>query len=281
MKRPGAIVGVLVFAALVFVALDALRTEGPGSRGMPGGTTLPALAAPLALSDLDGDANGPTARARCAARDILNVCQLSEQGAVVLAFFIESSDRCDEQLDTLDRMREEFPDLRSPRSRSRATATSCAAGSASTAGSCRSATTAMARSPTSTASRSARRSRSPSAAARSCGPGRQPGGARARSSDAGVRMSGEPVVRQGWIAPELAEEHPGLGLAWTDVAATLRASPPELRKRLRGLADRMHGAQAIALRSREVPHAYRVFFRHVGLDPDGCARPPRRSRCGG
>jgi DNA/RNA-binding domain of Phe-tRNA-synthetase-like protein len=33
-------------------------------------------------------------------------------------------------------------------------------------------------------------------------------------------------------------------------------------------ADRMHGAQAIALRSREVPHAYRVFFRHVGLDPD-------------
>jgi DNA/RNA-binding domain of Phe-tRNA-synthetase-like protein len=86
-------------------------------------------------------------------------------------------------------------------------------------------------------------------------------------------MSDEPVVRQGWIAPELAEEHPGLGLAWTDVAATLRASPPELRKRLRGLADRMHGAQAIALRSREVPHAYRVFFRHVGLDPDQF-RPP-------
>jgi DNA/RNA-binding domain of Phe-tRNA-synthetase-like protein len=86
-------------------------------------------------------------------------------------------------------------------------------------------------------------------------------------------MSDEPVVRQGWIAPELAEEHPGLGLAWTDVAATLRASPPELRRRLRGLADRMHGAQAIALRSREVPHAYRVFFRHVGLDPDS-VRPP-------
>lgn len=81
-------------------------------------------------------------------------------------------------------------------------------------------------------------------------------------------MSDEPVVRHGWIAPELADEHPGLGLAWTEVAATLRASPPELRERLRGLADRMHGAQAIALRSREVPHAYRVFFRHVGLDPD-------------
>jgi hypothetical protein len=87
-------------------------------------------------------------------------------------------------------------------------------------------------------------------------------------------MSDEPVVRHGWIAPELADEHPGLGLAWTEVAATLRASPPELRERLRGLADRMHGAQAIALRSREVPHAYRVFFRHVGLDPDVQRTPP-------
>jgi DNA/RNA-binding domain of Phe-tRNA-synthetase-like protein len=86
-------------------------------------------------------------------------------------------------------------------------------------------------------------------------------------------MSDEPVVRRGWIAPELADEHPGLGLAWTEVAATLCASPPELRERLRGLADRMHGAQAIALRSREVPHAYRVFFRHVGLDPDRYRTP--------
>ncbi|HET8757282.1 MAG TPA: hypothetical protein VFM58_14785 [Solirubrobacteraceae bacterium] len=81
-------------------------------------------------------------------------------------------------------------------------------------------------------------------------------------------MSDEPVVRHGWVAPELAAEHAGLGLAWTEVEATLRASPPALRARLRGLADRMHGAQALALRGREVPHAYRVFFRHVGLDPD-------------
>ena len=86
-------------------------------------------------------------------------------------------------------------------------------------------------------------------------------------------MSDEPVVRRGHVHPELAAEHPGLWLAWTEVAATLRASPPELRQRLRGLADRMHGAQAIALRSRDVPHAYRVFFRHVGLDPDRYRTP--------
>jgi len=86
-------------------------------------------------------------------------------------------------------------------------------------------------------------------------------------------MSDEPVVRRGHVDSELAAEHPGLWLAWTEVAATLRASPPELRQRLRGLADRVHGAQAIALRSRDVPHAYRVFFRHVGLDPDRYRTP--------
>jgi DNA/RNA-binding domain of Phe-tRNA-synthetase-like protein len=86
-------------------------------------------------------------------------------------------------------------------------------------------------------------------------------------------MTDEPHVRTGLVAPELAAEHPGLWLAWTDVAAAPARTPPELRERLRALADRMRGAQAIALRARDVPHAYRVFFRHVGLDPDVVRTP--------
>jgi DNA/RNA-binding domain of Phe-tRNA-synthetase-like protein len=86
-------------------------------------------------------------------------------------------------------------------------------------------------------------------------------------------MSDEPDVRRGLVAPELAAEHPGLWVAWADVAAAPGRTPPELRARLRSLAARMRGPQAIALRSREVPHAYRVFFRHVGLDPDVVRTP--------
>ena len=86
-------------------------------------------------------------------------------------------------------------------------------------------------------------------------------------------MTGEPEVRHGLVAAEIAAEHPGLWLAWTDVAAAPARTPPELRDRLRSLADRMRGAQAIALRSRDIPHAYRVFFRHVGLDPDVVRTP--------
>jgi hypothetical protein len=111
-KRPGAIVGVLAFAVLVYIALNTLRTEGPGSRGVPGGTQMPAFAVPLAASDLDGDANVSDRACSVRGGDILNVCQLYEQGDVVLAFFIQSSERCDEQLDTVDRVRERFSDKR-------------------------------------------------------------------------------------------------------------------------------------------------------------------------
>jgi hypothetical protein len=79
-------------------------------------------------------------------------------------------------------------------------------------------------------------------------------------------VSDEPEIRRGLVAPAVAAEHPGLWLAGTEVAATAGPTPRELRERLRRMADRVHGAEAIAMRAREVPHAYRVFFRHVGLD---------------
>jgi len=111
-RRPGAIVGVLVFAAMVYIVLNTLRTEGPGSRGVPAGDRMPAFAVPLALSGLDGDANVSERACTVRGEDILNVCQEYEQGSVVLAFFVESSGRCDDQLDVLDRVRERFPDVR-------------------------------------------------------------------------------------------------------------------------------------------------------------------------
>jgi AhpC/TSA family len=111
--RPGALVGVLAVVALAYVSLNTLRTEGPGSRGVPSGERLPPFAAPLALSALEGDANVAPGRA-CEVRggDVLNVCELAEDGPVVLAFFAEPSDRCADQIDVLDRLRSRYPDVR-------------------------------------------------------------------------------------------------------------------------------------------------------------------------
>jgi DNA/RNA-binding domain of Phe-tRNA-synthetase-like protein len=50
-------------------------------------------------------------------------------------------------------------------------------------------------------------------------------------------------------------------------------TPRELRDRLRYVADRYRGPEAVALRTRPVPWAYRVLFRHLGLDPDVTRTP--------
>ena len=76
-----------------------------------------------------------------------------------------------------------------------------------------------------------------------------------------------------WIDPEVAAEFPELRLHARTLAACSGSSPPELRERLRVLSDRFRGAQAVVMRQQPVPWAYRVFFRHIGLDPD-VARTP-------
>jgi DNA/RNA-binding domain of Phe-tRNA-synthetase-like protein len=78
----------------------------------------------------------------------------------------------------------------------------------------------------------------------------------------------DPVLQEGVVDDALAAEFPDLRLAWVTVAAGPRRTPPELRERLGMLADRFHGARALSIRREPVPAAYRVFFRHLGLDPD-------------
>ncbi len=71
-----------------------------------------------------------------------------------------------------------------------------------------------------------------------------------------------------WIDPEVAAEFPELRLHAQTLGARSGSSPPALRERLRTLSDRFRGAQAVVMRQQPVPWAYRVFFRHIGLDPD-------------
>lgn len=72
----------------------------------------------------------------------------------------------------------------------------------------------------------------------------------------------------GSIAPELAAEFPGLQLQWVTVEARLRSSPPGLKRRLSMLSSRYRGENVIAMRTQPIPHAFRAFFRQVGVDPD-------------
>jgi hypothetical protein len=119
--RGGWLVGVVGVVVLAYITLNTLRTESVGSRGLAAGARLPPFAMPLAASRSDGDANIATrpdsgaegARPACTVRgpEILNVCELAERGPVVLAFFAEPSDRCDDEIDLLDRIRPRYPEI--------------------------------------------------------------------------------------------------------------------------------------------------------------------------
>lgn len=86
-------------------------------------------------------------------------------------------------------------------------------------------------------------------------------------------MTAEPAVVRGELDPALEDELPGLAVRSVTVDGVPGPSTPGGRRRLAILADRIGGAQALALRRQEVPHAYRVFFRHVGIDPDVTRTP--------
>jgi DNA/RNA-binding domain of Phe-tRNA-synthetase-like protein len=83
----------------------------------------------------------------------------------------------------------------------------------------------------------------------------------------------EAAPEPGWVDPALAEEFPGLSILATTLGVGSGRSPQALKERLRTLSDRFGGAQAILLRQRPIPWAYRVFFRNIGLDPDQTRTP--------
>ncbi len=91
---------------------------------------------------------------------------------------------------------------------------------------------------------------------------------------AAERSDPQPPSRDGHVAEELRAELPGLGIVSVELPAPRsRRSPKGVREQLDLLSVRFRGADALALRQRPVPHAYRVCFRHVGLDPDVTRTP--------
>jgi hypothetical protein len=112
--KGGWLVGVVAVVVLGYITYNSLRTEGVGVQGLERGAALPPFAMPLAASAKEGDANiatkpdsGPEGdRPACSVRgrDILNSCELSERGPVVLAFVVTRSGDCARQVDALDRV---------------------------------------------------------------------------------------------------------------------------------------------------------------------------------
>lgn len=81
----------------------------------------------------------------------------------------------------------------------------------------------------------------------------------------------EPVL--GWCAREVEEDLPELRVLLAEVQVGREMpitgkSPREIQERLSELSNQFRGVRAVGVRRELVPGAYRVFFRHIGLDPD-------------
>jgi DNA/RNA-binding domain of Phe-tRNA-synthetase-like protein len=83
-------------------------------------------------------------------------------------------------------------------------------------------------------------------------------------------MTGEldSLCRAGDVAAALRAEFPGLELRFAVVPVRSGPSLPAARARLKALSDLYGGARVVAMRTQAIAHAYRAFYRHVGLDPD-------------
>ena len=206
--------------------------------------------------------------------DILNSCELAERGPVVLAFVAARSEACDRQVDVLDAPARRYPDVsfaavairgdrdelraHDPPPRLVAARSRCdrdgGVANAYAVAICPTVTFAYEGGKVEGTSLATDRRR------RRC--------ARRLEELRRGRVSEPPLV-EGEVAPELAR-----GVARAAARVDRRSSvvpgpsPPELRERLRLLSDRFRGPQAIALRRQPIPHAYRIFFRHIGLEPD-------------
>lgn len=119
-NRNGWWVGILVFGIMVYILLNGLSTEGPGSLGPRVGERMPDFAAPLIESSLDGDANlatagnlgdaGPVPACQVDG-PVLNICRLRSGAPVVLGFYFTRSD-CAGSFDELQELQGRFPAVR-------------------------------------------------------------------------------------------------------------------------------------------------------------------------
>jgi hypothetical protein len=119
--RAGRWVGVLAIAILVLITVNTIVTPSNGLAGLAPGERLPPFAAPLATGDLPGAANIAThpndgsagKHPACTVRGprILNICQLYEQGPVVLALFVDAS-ACNGVLAEMQALVPQFPGVR-------------------------------------------------------------------------------------------------------------------------------------------------------------------------
>jgi hypothetical protein len=119
--RYGGYVGLLALVILALITVNTIVTKPNGAKGLAPGERMPVFAVPLALGAMVGDADtarnadegaaGRVPACRERGPQILNVCQLYEQGPVLLALFVDGGS-CPAVLSDMQALASSFPGVR-------------------------------------------------------------------------------------------------------------------------------------------------------------------------
>jgi hypothetical protein len=116
------LVGILMLMGLgVLLFVQTIPNSGKGLQGPEPGQPLPAFAAPAADGDLEGDANvcqkkpcdknaGKVPACELRRSGVVTVCP-RERGARVITFVVTRGTDCEPQVDRLERIAQDFPDV--------------------------------------------------------------------------------------------------------------------------------------------------------------------------
>jgi hypothetical protein len=120
-NRYGRYVGLLGVLVVVLITINTALTKPNGATGIPPGGKLAPFAVPLVTGSLTGDANvasrpndgsaGKVPACQVRGSRILNVCELYEQGPVVLALFVDGGS-CTRMLGEMQALAGSFPAVR-------------------------------------------------------------------------------------------------------------------------------------------------------------------------
>jgi peroxiredoxin len=112
------VIGIVFLMAIAVAGANALRSNGPGALGLKPGRQLPVFAAPLATGPLVGDANvkanakepGKTLACDVHEPGAVNICDLRRKPLVITFMFTRLA-KCAPQLDRVEQVRGEFPQV--------------------------------------------------------------------------------------------------------------------------------------------------------------------------
>jgi peroxiredoxin len=105
-------IGIIGLALVLGISVYQFASHGVGSTGITAGHPLSDFAAPLAATDLNGDANAhPTCSAARHDPRALNVCLMARHGPLVLSFFVTGASQCVRQVSALQTLAARFPSV--------------------------------------------------------------------------------------------------------------------------------------------------------------------------